>query len=63
VAKLGVDLVRSERVVEHVELAGEERVELVRLPARRFDGSERVRVAQQFSSLELDALPALRRFR
>ncbi len=62
-AKFGVDLVRSERVVEHVELAGHERVELVRLPARRFDGAERVRVAQQLASLQLDALPALRRFR
>ncbi len=62
-AKFGVDLVRSKRVVEHVELAGDERVELVRLPARRFDGAERVRVAQQLASLQLDALPALRRFR
>ncbi len=31
--------------------------------ARRFDGSERVRVAQQLASLQLDALPALRRVR
>ena len=48
--------------MEHVELAGDERVELVRLPARCFDGSERVRVAQQLASLKFDALPALRRF-
>ena len=51
-----------EGVAEHVELAGDERVELVRLPAGRFDGPEGVRIAQQLAALELDAFPPFGRF-
>src|SRR5262249_25480905 len=60
-AQLGIDLVRHEGVVQDLELAGDERLELVGLPARRFDCPERVGVAEQLASLQLDALPARRR--
>ncbi len=60
-AKLGVDLVRGEGVVEHVELAGDERLELVRLRPGRLDRSEGIRVAQQLAPFQLDSFPTIGR--
>ena len=52
---------RGEGVVEHVELAGDERLELGRLRAGRFDCAEGIRVAQQLAPLELDSFPPIGR--
>ena len=59
--RLGVDLVRGEGVVEHVELAGDERLELGRLRSGRFDCAEGIRVAQQLAPLQLDSFPPIGR--
>ncbi len=61
-AQVGRYLVRGEGVVEHVELARDQRVEPVGLPASGRDRRERVRIAEQLATFELEPFASRRGF-